>query len=90
MMTIAPVGVSGLLIHLAPLIGAVAFAVWVALRSPIDTDDRPFHYVPDTDPIDPNVWTGIRQDPGVREWSSDPAADEAFDRMLRARWEGSE
>lgn len=30
-------------------------------------------------------WTGIRQEPAIRAWSSNPEADECFARMLRAK-----
>jgi hypothetical protein len=56
--TIAPTGVSGLLIHIAPLVGAVLFAAWWGItRAPEGyEDERGFHYgpeVPDrTDTLD--------------------------------------
>ena len=57
MTTIAPTGVVGLLIHLAPLFAALALVWWIASRAPEGYEDQDgFHYSPESDPIDWNVW----------------------------------
>jgi hypothetical protein len=52
--TIAPTGVSGLLIHLAPLVAAFVFACWWAIRkAPEGYEDRDgFHYGPEVNSVD--------------------------------------
>jgi hypothetical protein len=52
--TIAPTGVSGLLIHLLPLVAAFVFACWWAVRNAPEgyEDDTGFHYGPRPSSVD--------------------------------------
>jgi hypothetical protein len=54
MSTIAPAGVSGLLIHLLPLVAAFVFACWWAIRTaPIGYEDSEgFHFGPEPNSVD--------------------------------------
>ena len=60
MSTIAPLGISGLLVHLAPLFAAVLFAAWWGItRAPEGyQDDDGFHYGPEPSGIDWDRWEG--------------------------------